>query len=484
MQGSGSNLSFNILSVLKNLGRQAKAIISKPNLGEQVLKNVKPTQTNPTQSLTNTNSNVHLNQSTLTNNAVNQTALNSSNQPQALSSADSKSNANTQVRSTPSQIEFQGPSDLPSYAGVANMSLKSWIAGQDSKTYAKTETQEKQLTATLEGIKGFQNKNSEGGFDADADSGGTKQQGKFKNLLLLSHIFSKSIQSGTQETEFLVNVYNFKKLGSSLAERGSSGEESLTEVKLSPPLPNELQSFTNIDPLQIKYLHQLLALPSEFPECLRLFAKDGIEINLNDLNKFLVQRAEIVQGQILGGDIFLNNSIANFAALLNQADFTLLLPLVLLYYPLPLPKIEPEYDFIQAWKKKKKSESDVPIIASCEIYYLSKVRGRFLLKFELNEKEEFTFNVQTAKENNGIVNDLENAISESMFLLERPPLLTDLNILLTKEIYKATDIDEELSIVSTGPLRLEIILATYAALVVLNKLSVEPDPAGLIEMAG
>ena len=69
-----------------------------------------------------------------------------------------------------------------------------------------------------------------------------------------------------------------------------------------------------------------------------------------------------------------------------------------------------------------------------------------------------------------------------MFLLENSPKLADLNVLLTGEIYKATDIDEELSIISTGTLRLEIIIAAYSALSILNKTNEEPDPSGLIEM--
>jgi hypothetical protein len=90
--------------------------------------------------------------------------------------------------------------------------------------------------------------------------------------------------------------------------------------------------------------------------------------------------------------------------------------------------------------------------------------------------------IQTSSINNGIVRDLEFAISESMYLLKYPPSLADLNVLLTKEVYEATDKDEELSIVSDGPIRLEIVLATYACLVVLNKLNQEPDASGLIEM--
>ncbi|MBI3590440.1 MAG: hypothetical protein HY094_03555 [Candidatus Melainabacteria bacterium] len=493
MTGFGNNLSFNILSAIKNIGKQAKEVLNKEifnkaNQIEQTTKNIQQAQANLNQNPVNQSISLAENQSTLlTNNAASQAALNTSNQPQTNLNSDIKNISNIQVKPTPSQAEFQGPKDLPAYAGIANMSLKSWIAGHDSKNLVNVEPRGKELTTTLEGIKGFQRQNQEG-FDGDSEKGrnakGLKLPNRNKNLLILSHIFSDIEQSGSQETELFVNITNFKKLGSSLKENESNSteEELYSDIKLAPPLPNELQKLDSLDPTQIKYLHQLLALPSEFPECLRLFAKDNIEINPRDLNSFLMQRLELAQGQIFGGDKFLNKTISDFVPLLKHIDFPVLLPLILLYYPLPLPNIK-EFDFLHEWRKKKKeANKDLDIIASCEIYYLSKIRGRFLLKFLLNEKQELSFDVQTSAENNGIVQDLEVAVAESMYLLEKPPLLTDLNVMLTEEIYKATDLDEELSIVSTGPLRLEIVLAVYAVLIALNKLNDEPDPSGLIEM--
>lgn len=487
MKGSSSNSSFSILSALKNIGKQAKQVLNKINPTQQIAKDVKQLQNTSSQTLVNTNSNLPVNQSTLTNAGINQTTLNLSNEPQIILTSNLKLQTNLQAQNTPSQVEFQGPKDLPAYAGIANMSLKSWVHGKDSQSLTKTESGEKELTVTLLGVKGFQKQNYEGFHEEPEGNKGSIGLKLLKNttkLLLLSHIFSSIERSGSQDTELLVHITNFKKLGSSLKEINLSSEQSV-DIKMPPPLPNELQSLINIDPLQIKYIHQLLALPQEFPECLRLFAKDNIEVNPNELRTFLMQRLELVQGQLFGGDTFLNTVIANFVPLLNQNDYPLLLPLILLYYPLPPPMIKDKFDFVNEWKKKKKEKGEVSkhhVIATCEIYFISKTRGRFLLKFELSSDGKLSFDVQTSTENNGIVRDLELAIAESMYLLEHPPLLSDLNVFLTEEIYKATDIDEELSIVSTGPLRLEIILAVYASLLVLNKISQDLDPRGLIEM--
>lgn len=484
MSEFGNNLSFNILSAIKNFGKQNKPQEAGDKI-ESLAKELKsPEQTNvtPKEALRNTNSNVPVNQSIASNQAVNQVALNSRNEPQNTLISNLKENTKNQVQSTPAQTEFQGARDLPAYAGVSNMSLKSWIAGQDNKNLAKLESGEKQLAATLDGIKGFQNQNYEGFGD---DSGRRQNKSRNKNLLILSHIFSGLEQLRDHETELLVNITNFKKLGSSMKQ--SSGdmpsESTVIESKLLPPAPNELQLLANLDPMKIKYLHQLLALPSEFPEFLRLFASDKIELDSKQLHSFLTQRLGLAQSQLFGQDAFLNTVIANFTPLLSQTEASLLFPILLLYYPLPPPIIVPRFDFIHEWEKRKnKADRKTIVVASCEIYYVSKTRGRFLLRLELNGNNEFSFDIQTAKENNGVVQELEFAIAESMILLECPPLLSELNVLLTEEIYKATDIDEELSIVSSGPLRLEIILAAYAALIVLNKLNAEPDPAGLIEM--
>ncbi|OGI20082.1 MAG: hypothetical protein A3B68_00575 [Candidatus Melainabacteria bacterium RIFCSPHIGHO2_02_FULL_34_12] len=484
MTGFGNNLSFNIFSAIKNLGKQVKEQLNKVSVEKSTEQSVNNLQQNkPVQSLVNTNSNIPLNASVLNNPAVNQAALNSTNIPQTNLNQEVKNTINTQVPSTPSQAAFKGPSDLPAYAGISNMSLKSWIAEHNNKSFTDLESGEKQLATTLEGIKGFQRQNYEG-FDGDSrgkDNQNLKQLARKKYLLILSHIFSAIEQSGIQQTELLVNLANFKKLGSS-SEEGSN-DDGQTENKIAPPIPEELNNLINLEPSKIKYLHQILALPNEFPECLRLFAKDNIEMNPKLLNNFLMQRLKYVQEQIFGDSNLLSKTIAGFVPLLNYNDYPLVLPLLLLYYPLPLPQIKDNYDFLSEWKKKKGEGADEGIIASCEVYYLSRIRGRFLLKFLLKSNNEFTFDIQTRNENNGIVNDLECAIGEIMFLLEHQPKLADLNVLLTDEIYKATDIDEELAIVSSGPLRLEIILAVYASLLVLNKLNEEPDPAGLIEMS-
>jgi len=154
----------------------------------------------------------------------------------------------------------------------------------------------------------------------------------------------------------------------------------------------------------------------------------------------------------------------------------------LLYYPLPFPYIAEKPEFLKEWKSKKKKNGQISILASCNVYYVSNAMGRFLIKLELNEKHELSLDIQTSRENYDFINNLELAVAEGMFLLQNPPLLSDLNVLLSEEIYKATDINEELSIVSDGPLRLEIILAVYSILTVLNKFSNDPAPSGLIDM--
>ena len=94
-----------------------------------------------------------------------------------------------------------------------------------------------------------------------------------------------------------------------------------------------------------------------------------------------------------------------------------------------MPILKEKIDFIKEWKISKKEKREA-IIASCEIYYASKVRGRFLIKFELTHDCELSVDIQTAKENNGIAKDIELAIEEGMFLLEKPPRLSELNVLL------------------------------------------------------
>ncbi|MBI2995981.1 MAG: hypothetical protein HYY52_04680 [Candidatus Melainabacteria bacterium] len=489
MSGLESNLSMNLLQGLKgylskgnesnNLNQQQD---NKPI--DQVVKNIKDTQTTSRESLINTNSNVLINQPVQESPLLNQSVLNNATLIHNKLTMDVRVdlNKNPQALPSPSQLEFHGPSDLPAYAGVPNMSLKSWISEHNNKNFAKLETEAKELRATNIGIKGFLRQNYQG-FDS-----GTESKNRNKNLIILSHIFSPPEQSGYSNTELLVNICNFKKLGPSLKKEENSGkQDNPYEEKLLPPLPLELIKLSKVDLTKVKCLCQLFALPREFPECLRLFAKevkDKLEINDKDFNLFFMQRLKFVQERSLGQDKDINSAISSFTQLLNQENYPVLLPLVLLYYPLPLPYVRKDIDFVTKWKKKDPKTKDVyeAVVASCEIYYVSKTTGRFLLKFQLNNKDEFSFNIETSSNNKDIVNELERAITESMTLFEYPPLLTDLNVLLTKEIYKATDIDEEVAIVSNGPMRLEIILAVYSALIVLNKHSKEINPQGIIDV--
>ena len=481
MNGFGPNISLNSFSPIRPPGQgqgqeeQLQNYLDEShNPVEEVAKNIQKDQAAQNQPQTNANVNVsvQLNQSALNNPLANQAALNTTSSNQ--SNLDFKNNQNNQVQSTPQQHDFQGARDLPAYAGIANISLKSWIANHDNnKSFANLESGEKQLTTTLEGIKGFQKQTSQDSKD-DSPSGrsgkGLRHAKKNKGLLVLSHIFSNIEHGSCENTELLVHINNFKKLGSNIGQ-AKDGEVS-KEVKLVPPTPNELHKLEHFDPFQIKYLHQLLALPNEFPEFLRQFAYDRIELNTKEMVSFLRQRFNIVKEQIIGVDDVLVNSIEQFLPLLASSSNNnqLLLPLILLYYPLPIPYLNEDKNVFN-WISKKTENSSKKLLATCDIYYFSVSVGRFLIKFELNENLDFSFNIQTSGDNQGIVSDLENAIAESLCLLEHKPNLAELNVMLTDEIYKATDINEELSIVSTGPLRLEIILATYAALLVLNKLN-------------
>lgn len=484
MSNLGNSLSTNILSMIKNLGKIGKNIFQSQKTNEPVFKENKPSL----DIKLNATANSQINQSILSSPSLNQAALNTSKIQQTILQQDIKNIINPKIEATSGQAEFQGATDLPAYLGIANMSLKSWIAEHDNKVPQKLIQEGKQLLATLDGIKGFQKENYKDYEDSPGKPGKrqslAKSSMKPKKLVFLNGIFSTMAtleQSGSQETDLLVKILNFKKLGSF---PGNKGDDSLKdESKLSPPTPSEPQKL-GINTSRVKYLHSLIALPSEFPECLRLFAKENVEINPRDLNNFLKHRFQIVQEQLLGVESPLNNVLANFVPLINQNDYSLILPLVLLYYPLPLPYIREKSNFLEEWGKNndEKNELMEPLIASCEIFYVSKSKERFLIRLELTQKHELNFDIQTSQRNKTIVNDLELAIAESMFLMENPPLLSDLNVLLTGEIYKATDLDEELAIISVGPLRLEIVLATYAVLVILNKLSPDYDPRGLIDI--
>ena len=485
-----NNLSTNHLTNAANI-RKKSSDLSKANVKneKQTLQsnnalNSQQIKTTSNQGLINTNSNTTINQSALNSPVVNQGVLNATNTPQVTLNSDVKNTLKSSTKPTPTQGEFQGAKDLPAYAGIANMSLKSWIA-QNGNTQGRVDVDKTQLASLFEAMKGFEIKS----YEEESKNSSTKKlkdgdgkQNRRKELILLSNIFASIEQSGLQETELLVRISNFKKLGEKGGNQESLHGEKLFELKMAPPSPAEIDKQMTLSNRQIKHLHELFALPKEFPEGLRLFANKDIEINPQYFKSFLLQRLKIVEEYLSLGDSSLNKAIQSFVPLLNQGENQLLLPLLLLYYPLPLPVLNQKTDFVDKWKlskeEKKKSK-----IATCEIYYISKARGRFLIKFELSDDCELSADIQTAKENDGIVKDIELAIEEGIFLIDKAPKLSDLNVLLTKEVYKATDIDEELSIVSRGPLRLEIIIAAYSALSVLNKLSVEIDPSGLIEMS-
>ena len=477
MTGFENNIPINVNQLL---GKTSKEKQVKPNLNndeqsQQLQKSGQQVKNTPQQSLVNTNSNVNINQKTLTSPVVNQAALNSSNAVKTPSEV--KNNQTNQAQPTPAQADFKGASDLPAYAGVANMSFKSWVAGNDRSGTAKLDAKS-ELASLLEAIKGFERKNYE--EDSDGLSKKLKDAKRLtrRNLILLSHVFASTEQFRDQETDFIIQIANFKKLGKN--RDGKKENKVLYDLKNAPPSPSDVDKVKDLKNLNAKHLHELFALPKEFPEALRLLAHDDIEINSQYLKSFLMQRLKIVQGEAFKSEGHLSNAIQSFVSLMGEEN--LLLPLVLLYYPLPFPALKPEFNFVDEWKASKGSQAEKQEIASCEIYYMHKKRGRFLVKVILGKGNELSVDVQTAKENNGIVKDIEMAVSEGMYLLESPPKLSDLNVLLCGEIYKATDYDEELSIVSSGPLRLEIVLAVYSTLIVLNKLNTESDPAGLIEM--
>ena len=481
------NMSMNQLTPPVNLGKKPtdllKTNISNEKQNPQLINSQNPQQikTAPSQSLVNTNSNITVNQSVLNNPVVNQAVLNTTNVAQATLNTDMKNTFQNQIQPTPAQGEFQGAKDLPAYAGIANMSLKSWIAQNNNNNQGKADVGKTQLASLFEAIKGFEQKSYDEEFEDSSDKKLKDSKQKRKKLVLLSNIFSSMEQSGVQETELVVNISNFKKLGKKITDKELLDDEKLFELKMPPPTPTEIDKQKMLSDMKVKCLHELFTLPKEFPECLRLFANEHIEINSKYLKSFLLQRLKGIEEKLFVDDKSLNKAIQSFVPLLSQSENQLLLPLILLYYPLPLPLLNQKVNFASEWKLNKK-EKDKSNIATCEIYYVSKTRGRFLIRFELGDNCELSIDVQTVKENNGIAKDIELAIEEGMFLLENSPKLADLNVLLTGEIYQATDIDEELSIISTGPLRLEIIIAAYSALSILNKLNEEPDPSGLIEM--
>ena len=480
MSGLDKNLSFGkSLPPVNNQNKKNKEILNKPiekeiGQNEQLSNAAIELKNTQAQSLANTNSNIPLNQSLLTSPALNQSSLNSANIPKQNLSNLNDTNTGKNILSTPSQLEYGGPSDLPAYAGIANMSLKSWIAN-NSTSNKPFSNNENDLTVLLDSVQGFQDSDYE---EPDENESKNPSKNRKRNLLLLSHLFGCREQTSLQDTDLKVKFFSFKKLGS---EAYSEDNESLTDFKSTPPFPAlaEVDDSSNIKP---SYLYELFALPKEFPECLRLFANEKIILDKNYIDSFLQKRLGILQSKTFEGNKDVGNLIKAFVPLLNQNEYPLLLPFILLYYPLPIPYINNKFDFGSYWIKDEKKKTESDIIASCEIYYFSKKRGRFLIRFELDNKNKISFKVQADEKNNGIVKDMEIAVAQAMLVLQNPPALDRLNVLLTREIYNATDLDEELSIVSTGPLRLEIVLASYTVLLLLNKLSEESDPAGLIEM--
>ncbi len=489
MTGFNNNMSMNNSPIMPNLGKK-QSEINKANINsekndpklmnDQSAQQLKPA---PNQSIVNTNSNVTINQQVLNSPAVNQTALNTVNIPQPTLNQDIKNPSNAQVQSTPVQGEFKGASDLPAYAGIANMSLKSWVA-QNDNFQGRASNTKTPLTTLLEAIQGFEEKS----YEEESEDGVVKKlkdtrSNKRKNLILLSSVFSSEEQSGCNETEVIVNISSFKKLGSKTGDRETSDDESIVDFKQAPPAPSEVEKPVDLNDVKIAHLRELFALPKELPVALRLFAGEHKEINPQYFKSFIHQRMKIVKENLFSDNMFLNDAFQSFVPLLEQAEKHLLITFLLLYYPLPFPVLKNDFDFANQWKlKKDKKNKDIATIATCDIYYVSKTRGKFLIKLELFENSDLSVSVQTARENNGIAKDIELGIEESMLLLESPPKLSELNVLLTGEIYNATDINEELSIISTGPLRLEIIMAAYSALSILNRLKTDPDPSGLIEM--
>ena len=480
-----NNFSVNLpfVSKSKNKEQQNKPPVQEKDDKQQQVDQLKQVRNTPQQSLANTNSNIPVNQPVNTSPVLTQAALNTADVAKTPANAQQKDTASSNnIQPTPVQGDFTGPSDLPAYAGIANMSLKSWVANNTKNESERGNISKDDATTLLDAIKGFERKNYEGeeGKDGLADQNKSLKALQ-KKLLLLSHIFAPEEQSASSETKLVSSVLNFNKLGKqSISE--SPDEQGFYNLKSSPPVPAEEVNYKSEVNIKIKQLYELFALPKEFPECLRLFADENIEINSKYLNSFFVQRLKFVQEKVFSDEKSVKEAFSTFVSLLHSQD--MLIPLILLYYPLPFPGIKQEKDLSEEWSNKNKLDKkpEPEIVASCEIYYVHKVRGRFLIKIFLDNQKKITLDIQTAKKNNGIVHDIETSVSEGMYLLENPPKLSDLNIMLCDEIYKATDYDEQLAIHSSGPLRLEIIIVTYSVLVVLNKLNEEIDPSGLIEM--
>ena len=338
MSSLDKHVSANHLTTPANSGKKSVDLSNKNRINNekqnpQLINNVNQQQikTTPSQSLVNTNSNITINQPVLNNPVVNQTALNAVNTPQNTLNTDVKNTSNNQIQSTPAQGEFQGAKDLPAYAGIANMSLKSWVA-QNNNNQGQSDINKTQLAGLFEAIKGFERKNYEEEFEGtSAKKIKDSKQARRKNLVLLSNIFSSMEQSGLQETELAVNISNFKKLGKKRKGHETLNEQELFELKSHPPVPTDADKQKINSDVKIKHLHELFTLPKEFPECLRLFASEYIEINPKYFKSFLLQRLKVTEEYSFVSENSLNKAIQSFVPLLNQSENQLLLPLLLLY---------------------------------------------------------------------------------------------------------------------------------------------------------
>ncbi len=468
MQNFGNNLPLNFLPALQNIGSKVKTTLNKLTQKQEKAP-ILDTKNTPNKSLVNTNSNININQQTQTSPVVTQGSLNATSLPISKPLNETNSNnSNTKSEQVPIQSSFQGPKDLPAYAGITQIYMKQ---GTDKEiSFTKLEGDKNDLRSTMQGITGFQKRNFEGN-SGEGGSGGKNQSNRM--LILLSQIFGIDNSLDFNESALLNNLSNFKQLGDSDNSYLDFFNETSLIAKAVPPDPIETQEQAEISLDEIKHFSKLLLLPDTFPECLRLFSKNSLEIDSNYFKNFLEKRLKILQEQLFSKENSdLNKLVKSFSSFTNTSHFSLLLPLVLLYYPLPLPYVKETGDF-KIKKREGKTNEQEDLLASCDIYYFAKQIGRFLIKFKLDKKNNFTFNIETNETNKDIVFDLEQAISEAMLLLKSPPNLAELNSLLTNEIYEATDTNEELAITSYGPIRVEIVLATYSVLVVLNKINKE-----------
>ena len=259
MSDFDKNMSTNHLTTSARLGKKPgdlqkiniNAEKNTPQLNNTT--NNQQIKTTPSQSLVSTNTNVTINQPVLNNPVVNQSTLNTSNQPQIVSNTEVKNTLKQQVQPTPMQREFQGPKDLPAYAGIANMSLKSWIAQNNQNMSDVNKTQ---LAGLFEAIKGFEQTS----YQEESKNGIIKKindakQNRRKSLILLSNMFASIEQSGSQETELIASIANFKKLGKKRKNQESTVGEKLFVLKSPPPTPEEVEKQKISEGRKVKHLH-------------------------------------------------------------------------------------------------------------------------------------------------------------------------------------------------------------------------------------